>query len=144
MFCTFETRGKLRTAAEEHNLAANYCAEDAMSAEFICLFVTSKFSGFDLINRLEHESGEEKADEYALLKCKKVPLPDGNKEAQWYNFADVYGFRPPVNALLYLSPWEFVAHWTIVPLLPPWDDKYNYTRWKPPFTIFTEKRKEKN
>ena len=77
--------------------------------------------------------GEEKADEYVLLKCRKVPLPDGNKEALWYNFADVYGFRPPVNALLCLSPWEFVAHWTIVPLLPPWDDKYDYTRWKPPF-----------
>ena len=107
MFCTFETRGKLRTAAEEHNLAANSVEEDKMNAEFICLFVQAKLSGYDLLNRLEHEEGNESANEYIYLRSKKIPHPDGAEEYRWYNFADVYGFRPPLEILFYLSPWEF-------------------------------------
>ena len=64
MFCTFETRGKLRTAAEEHNLAANSVEEDKMNAEFNCAFVKENLSGYDLLNRLEHEEGIENANEY--------------------------------------------------------------------------------
>ena len=80
MFCTSETRGKLRTAAEEHNLGANSCEGDAMSAEFICLFSKEKLSGYDLLNRLEHEEGNENANEYTYLRSKKVPQPGGGEE----------------------------------------------------------------
>ena len=45
MFSTLETRGKLRTAAEECNLAANACVEDKMSAEVICVFATEVLPG---------------------------------------------------------------------------------------------------
>ena len=134
MFCTLETRGKLRTAAEECNLAANACDEDKMSAEFICLFATSVLPGYDLINRLEHEkSGDTKSDHIFVSSKKAVPK-SGEPQIFWYNFADVYGFRPPLPALLYLSPWEFVAHWTVLPLHAPLDKEYALTRWIPLMT----------
>ena len=134
MFCTFETRGKLRTAAEEHNLAANSVEEDKMNAEFICLFVKESLSGYDLLNRLEHEEGRENANEYIYQRSKKVPQPEGGQEFRWYNFADVYGFRPPLEVLFYLSPWEFLAYWIVIPLQPPWKEDYLYTRWISPMT----------
>ena len=75
-----------------------------MNAEFICRFVPANLSGYDLLNRLEHEEGCENANEYIYLRSKKVPQPEGGQEFRWYNFADVYGFRPPLEVLFYLSP----------------------------------------
>ena len=66
------------------------------------------------------------------MKSKKAAPKHGEAQISWYIFADVYGFRPPLPVLLYLSPWEFVAHWTVLPLHSPLDKEYTLTRWIPP------------
>ena len=77
---------------------------------------------------------EENANEYIYLRSKKVQQPDGGQKFRWYNFADVYGFRIPFEALFYLSPWEFLGQWIVIPLEPPWKEDYLYTRWISPMT----------
>ena len=81
------------------------------------------------------EEGNENANEYTYLRSKKIPQPAGGEEYRWYNFADVYGFRPPLEVLFYLSPWEFLAHWTVVPLQPPWKEDYLFSRWITPMNV---------
>jgi hypothetical protein len=51
-----------------------------------------------------------------------------------YSFADAYGFRPSLPGLLYLSPWEFAAHWKVQRLHAPLQKDYTLTRWIPPMT----------
>ena len=53
MFSALEGRGKLRTAAEEYNLAANAHAQDPTRAEYICTFNTATFMAMDLRHCLE-------------------------------------------------------------------------------------------
>ena len=110
MFSTLETRGKLRTAAEECNLAANHNEHDKMSAEFICAFATGNLPGHDLINRLEQEMSCEARSNLIFLSPRKAAPKHGEAQISWYSFAGVYGFRPSLPALFYLIPWEFVAH----------------------------------
>jgi hypothetical protein len=134
MFSTLEGRGKLRTAAEEYNLAANHSDVSETFAEYISTFNTEMFNGFDLLNRLENEKCLPEAQPYVMLQARKRAHEASNTDAVWYNFSDIYGFRPPLECLLYLSPWEFVAWWTVLELLPPDDEKYTLTRWISPTT----------
>ena len=140
MFSALEGRGKLRTAAEEYNLAANAHHHDPTRAEYICTFNTATFSAMDLLNRLEHEKGLLTGTPHVMLQAKKRAWREADGDAIWYNFSDVYGFRPPLERLLYLNPWEFLRWWTVLELLPPKENKttpeksYNLTRWLPPMT----------
>ena len=71
MFSTLEGRGKLRTAAEEYNLAANGQSHDPTRAEYICTFNTATFNAMDLLNRLEHEKSASADGQYVMLHTKK-------------------------------------------------------------------------
>ena len=104
MFCTLEQRGKLRTAAEEYNLAANASEKDNWSAEFLCTFQQAALPGYDLLNRLEHEKSGVQKDDHIFVSSRKIKTTGETPQRVWHNFADVYGFRPPVAALFYLSP----------------------------------------
>ena len=134
MFSTLEGRGKLCTAAEIYNLSANYHESSHCHAEYIATFQTNSFNGHDLLNRLEHEKETLTAAPYTLMQAKKRVTRDSCTDAVWYNFSDVYGFRPPLECLLYLCPWEFVMWWTVVELLPPTRDDNTLTRWIPPMS----------
>ena len=70
-FSVLEGRGKLRTAAEEYNLAANAHPNDPTRAEYIRMFNTASFMGMDLQNRLEHEKSLETGTRYVLFQAKK-------------------------------------------------------------------------
>ena len=134
MFSTLETRGKLRTAAEECNLAANEHEDNRMNAEFLCLFTKTDLAGYDLVNRLEQEKDIKGTKDHMYLSSRKAPQRQGEAQRYWYSFADVYGFRPPLQRLLYLCPWEFAMHWTVVPLNAPFHSDYKLTRWISPMT----------
>jgi len=138
MFSALEGRGKLRTAAEEYNLAANAHEHDPTRAEYICTFNGATFMAMDLLNCLEREKGLSTGTPHVMLQAKKRAWREADGDAVWYNFSDIYGFRPPLERLLYLNPWEFVRWWTVVELLPPSENKttpeksYNLTRWIAP------------
>jgi hypothetical protein len=140
MFSALEGRGKLRTAAEEYNLAANADPQDPTRAEYICTFNTATFPAMDLLNRLEHEKGLSTGTPYVMQQAKKRAWRQADGDAIWYNFSDVYGFRPPLERLLYLNPWEFLRWWTALELLPPSENNttpaksYNLTRWIAPMS----------
>ena len=119
MFNTLETRGKMRTAAEETNLSANSCEEDKMSAEFTCTFATALLPGFVLLDLLEREKSPESKTEHVFVQTRKSRSVHGESQVHYYNFADAYGYRPSLPVLLYLSRWDFVTHWNVLKVQPP-------------------------
>ena len=141
MFSILEGRGKLRTAAEEYNLAANHREHDETHAEYLSSFTPAMFNGHELLNRLELELGSATSSQHTLLQTKKRKGTYSEMERIYYNFADCYGFRPrgTRDRLLYLSPLEFVMGWECIALeVPPWprqqandteDTQYKLTRW---------------
>ena len=92
----------------------------------------------DLLNGLEHEKSLATASPYVLLQAKKRAWRETDGDAIWYNFSDIYGFRPPLERLPYLNPWEFVRWRTVLELKSPSENKttpeksYKLTRWIPP------------
>ena len=71
MFSILEGRGKLRTAAEEYNLAANHRERDETHAEYISTFTTEMFNGHELLNRLELVLGSASSSYYNMLQTKR-------------------------------------------------------------------------
>ena len=101
LFSVLEGRGKLRTAAEEYNLSANYREQAPEHAEYICTFTKEMFNGHELLNRLELELGTAQAWQKTMLQSKKRKCGAGEADRIWYNFADPYGNRPrgPCNRI---------------------------------------------
>ena len=66
------------------------------------------------------------------MQTRKSRSAHGKSQVHYYNFEDAYGFRPSLPVLLYLSPWEFVAHWNVLKMQPPEQKDYMLTRWIPP------------
>ena len=79
----------------------------------MCVFGTEMLPGHDLVNRLEHEKSCETRRDHIFVSSKKAALKHEEAQICWYSFADVYGFRPSLPGLLYLSPWEFVMFWEV-------------------------------
>ena len=71
MFSILEGRGKLRTAAEEYNLAANHRERDETHAEYISTFTPAMFNGHELLNRLELVLGTASSSHHTMLQTKK-------------------------------------------------------------------------
>jgi hypothetical protein len=111
-------RCMLRTAPEEVNLSINAHAHDVMNAEFVRTFMSQDFPGGQLVKRLEHELNEEM--ERRVNKVVPVRMSSlGQAPIFVHNFEDIYGFRGEDPRVYYLSPWEFLMHWELVPLRPP-------------------------
>ena len=113
MFAVLEGRGKLRTAAEEFNLAANHRNCDELNAEFISSFRTGSFPGIELLNRCEYERYPT-TKKYQAYACSSRRHGAEATTHFYYSFVECYGFRPPVDSLLYLCPWEFCMWWEVL------------------------------
>ena len=102
------------------------------------MFNTETFMAVDLLSRLEHEKSLVTGTRYVLFQAKKRAWREADGDAIWYIFSDIYGYRPPLERLLYLNPWEFVLWWTVLELKSPSENKttpdksYKLTRWIPP------------
>ena len=83
------------------------------------MFNTETFMAVDLLSRLEHEKSLVTGTRYVLFQAKKRAWREADGDAIWYNFSDIYGYRPPVVRLLYLNPFEFVLWWTVLELESP-------------------------
>ena len=116
LYNILEGRGKLRTGAEETNLAANYRKNNESHAEFLTTFTPAMFDGADLISRIEEEVCRRQETSETRLRMKRRRQGEGHV---WYRFSDVYGLRPNSERVLYLSPYEFVMQWEVFPLQPP-------------------------
>ena len=116
LYNILEGRGKLRTGAEETNLAANYRKNNESHAEFLTTFTPAMFDGADLISRIEQEVCRRQETSETRLRMKRRKQGEGHV---WYRFSDVYGLRPNSERVLYLSPYEFVMQWEVFPLQPP-------------------------
>jgi hypothetical protein len=138
LYNILEGRGKLRTGAEEFNLAANARRADESFAEFFSTYVPWFLNCNELLARLEKETAANDASESRQMQFKKRPR---DRDTVFYNFPEMYGYRPPEERLLYLSPFEFLMWWEPCSLQAPpmpWDadkqaakgqDVYRLTKW---------------
>ena len=118
------SRGMLRPATEEMNLAANSVSHDVMNAEFIRTFQTQSFQGLRYLERLEWElkiEWEPKQDDTKttwmhLPACRKLAI---NSSCAAIPHVAAYGFRGRHPSVYYLSPWEFCMYIRVVKLWPP-------------------------
>ena len=94
-----------RASTEEFNLAMNVSEHDVSQAEFIRTYRDEDFRGGALLRRYEFEKQHATK---TLEVAKVLPTREGQR---LYDFEDVYGFRPNVDEVFYLSPWEFCMFW---------------------------------
>ena len=102
MFTTLESKGILRTATEEFALASKFHPRDALAAECIRTCRTQDFRGRDFLLRVEAVAQKMEHIEMKTL------LPDAKHRSPQLDLVSMYGFRPRMAAMWYLSPWEFV------------------------------------
>ena len=112
MFTVLESKGILRTGTEEFALAAKYHPEDALAAECIRTCRSEPFYGRDFLIRVESVARGDKKIEMRTL------LPEAKHGTPPLDRVSMYGFRPRVPDLWYLSPWEF-TQWFICHKLRP-------------------------
>jgi len=96
-----------RPSTEEFNLSMNVDEHDVRNAEFIRTFPNEDFFGGRLLRRYDLE----RQRKGATVRVEKV-LPE-SRERVLKDFEDIYGFRPAVEEVFYLSPWEFCMFWTV-------------------------------
>ena len=124
MFTTLESKGILRVASEEFLLASRYKPHDSLAAEFIRTFRHQNFPGKFFLDRFEALSQGKKEMDV------RVVLPKNAAGKGVVDVVSLYGFRPKLVDLFYLSPWEFVQWVQPVRLRPPGADYY-LTKWTP-------------
>jgi len=129
MFSDLESKGVLRSAPEEFNLAAHGAKQDQLDAEFVRTFESVEFVGVSYLQRLRvvQRGGQESSSarlprrtrlDTATYRC---PAP----------LVDLYGYRGTDARVYHLSPWEFSAHWYPHQLQPPSAGSRAGTRWTP-------------
>jgi len=101
MFTTLESKGILRTGTEEFALASEAHDTDKLAAEFIRTFQEESFHGRLFLDRVEAAIGQKMTVEIRTV------LPNTKQPNVGLDFVSLYGFRPRVPALWYLSPFEF-------------------------------------
>ena len=125
VFQDLQHRCMLRTAPEEWNLAANWHEQDVTNAEFIRTYMDVSFPGWQLRERLRLECSKD-----AETKSKKVlpSLMGTDCEKFFRHFPDLYGYRGNNVRVYYLSPWDFLMHWT-VKSVPSQSEDHNISFW---------------
>ena len=81
-------------------------------------YMSTEFPGLQLVLRLEME--ENCLDTRETRKI--IPRLHGRHsgpEDSLRNWVDFYGYRGTHPAVYYLSPWEFLMHWEVMPLPKP-------------------------
>ena len=114
----FQGRSMVRTAPEEWNLASRWHDQDPKTAEFVRTYRSDFFPGIQLVLRLDME--EKKMEDRDIRKV--VPRMHGRSSGpddMLRNWVDFYGYRGRHPAVFYLSPWEFLILWEILPLPKP-------------------------
>ena len=85
------------------------------------------------VQRLEWEKekllGHGETETTEVYSKKRSRVRDHGEEYFRYNVAEAYGYRPAVDSLLYLSPWEFLMWWDIEELRNPLRQRNGWTRW---------------
>ena len=115
----FQHRCMTRTAPEEWNLAANWHEKDARNAEFLRTYMSIQFPGGQLVRRLRAEEEHERQREVRKVLPKKKLGEHSNDPVKLHHFEDSYGFRGNNRNVYYLSPWEFLMLWEVLPLPKP-------------------------
>lgn len=96
------------------NLAMRADDEDYFNAEFVRTYKHSNFPGYELLKRLEERCG--KCSKKTVFKERIIPCVDEKVRQERLlvgHFCDFYGYRPNLDKLLYLSPWEFCMYWEV-------------------------------
>ena len=114
----FQHRMMTRTAPEETNLAAYWHDHDPTTAEFNRTYRSEDFHGGQLVQRLEQEEKHAAQHEWQKVVPKAHGRGSGQEDLVRHS-VDFYGFRGTHPAVYYLSPWEFVKLWEVVPLPRP-------------------------
>ena len=114
----FQMRSMVRTAPEEWNLASHWHDQDPQTAEFVRTYMSQDFPGIQLVLRLEMEERNTDTREVRKVVPRKHGLHSGPHD-QLRNWIDFYGYRGRHPAVFYLSPWELVMHWEVLPLRRP-------------------------
>ena len=115
-----ESKGILRTATEEFALSAKYHPEDVLAAECIRTCRSEVFRGRDFLMRVEALAQGNKKIEMRTL------LPEAKHTTPALDVVSMYGFRPKLSDLWYLSPWEF-TQWFFCHKLKPPNKEYSLT-----------------
>ena len=110
MITDLEMNSTTRGAVEIFNLIINMRKDDVLFAECTCTFPTRVINAREWLHQLEIETGHRKVGEYVCL----VPAtrkPYKRTARSRAVFVDAYGFRPMVESLALLCPFEFVMFW---------------------------------
>ena len=103
-----------RSGNEDMNLAMRADDEDYFNAEFVRTYKHANFPGYELLKRLEERSSKNR--QWTVFKERVIPcVAQKVKEERLLvgHFCDFYGYRPNLDTLLFLSPWEFCMYWEI-------------------------------
>ena len=114
----FQHRMMTRTGPEETNLAAYWHDQDPTTAEFNRTYRSEDFHGGQFVQRLEQEEKHAAQHEWQKVVPKAHGRGSGREDLVRHS-VDFYGFRGTHPAVYYLSPWEFVKLWEVVPLPRP-------------------------
>jgi len=117
MLTDLEMKGVLREAQASFNLCANLRPDDVLFQECIRTFMTVSLPGCAFMQRLHLELDGVGGDLSLKVPPTKRPgLIARNGSAP---IVDVYGFRGMDPRIHLLSPFEFMMHWGVEPVLPP-------------------------
>ena len=118
MLTDLNHRCAMRTAPEEFNLSASHHHQDPTAAEFARSYRTKTFLGRRFLTLLEtHCSGDGSRSRLGILPVRKAPVLTENIPIA--HTEEVYGYRGTDARVHYLSPWEFVMFWAVVPITKP-------------------------
>lgn len=109
--CVWQVR---RSGNEDMNLAMRADEEDYLDAEFIRTYKHATFPGHELLRRLEERQSRACAE--TIFKERVIPCVAQTVREQRLlvgHFCDFYGYRPKVDSLWFLSPWEFCMLWEV-------------------------------
>ena len=114
----FQGRAMVRTAPEEWNLASRWHDQDPTTAEFVRTYMSQDLPGIQLVLRLEMEEKNLSGRDVRKVVPRRHGVRSGPDD-RLRHFVDFYGYRGTHPGVFYLSPWEFLTLWEVLPLPTP-------------------------
>ena len=120
MITDMEMNSTYRGAVEIFNLCRNLHSHDVLFAECIRTFKEHTVDGRSWMYRLEAwQLNKNLAEESLQSYVPPTKTPNTRTDRSRVNEYEAYGFRPLRYPWTLLSPYEFLRHWRIEPLLVP-------------------------
>ena len=131
IYTEFQYRCTSRTAPEEVNLSSAWHEQDPLNAEFIRTYRACAFPGQSLVELLEREFKQAlKPKDLRKVVPTRASYGSG-PDVLLKHFADFYAYRGVDPQVKYLSPWEFLMLWEVLPLTAPESRKHDNDKLPP-------------